>query len=219
MNNVGENILELKKGLAENVTLVAVSKTKPLNMIQDAYDKGQRVFGENKVQDLADKYEALPKDIEWHMIGHLQTNKVKYIVPFVNLIHGVDSVKLFKEINKRARNSNRIQPVLLQIHIAQEDTKFGLSFEEAEELLALSISEEFTNITIQGFMGMATNTEDENQVESEFKSLHNFYLEKKKEYTSLDTLSMGMSGDYTLAIACGSNMIRIGSTLFGARNY
>ena len=219
MNNVGENILELKKGLAENVTLVAVSKTKPLNMIQDAYDKGQRVFGENKVQDLADKYEALPKDIEWHMIGHLQTNKVKYIVPFVNLIHGVDSVKLFKEINKRARNSNRIQPVLLQIHIAQEDTKFGLSFEEAEELLALSISEEFTNITIQGFMGMATNTEDENQVESEFKSLHNFYLEKKKEYTSLDTLSMGMSGDYKLAIACGSNMIRIGSTLFGARNY
>lgn len=219
MSNVGDNILEFKKSLSEHVTLVAVSKTKPNHMILDAYNIGQRVFGENKVQELVDKHEALPKDIEWHMIGHLQTNKVKYIAPFVSLIHGIDSLKLLKEINKRAKNSKRIQPVLLQIHIAQEETKFGLSFEDANELLALSESEDFSNVVVHGFMGMATNTEDQNQVEKEFKSLHTYYLKKQKEYATIETLSMGMSGDYKLAVTCGSNMIRIGSTLFGARNY
>ncbi|MBD80721.1 MAG: YggS family pyridoxal phosphate-dependent enzyme [Crocinitomicaceae bacterium] len=216
---VGNNILEFNKELPKEVSLVAVSKTKPNEMILDAYNAGHRIFGENKIQDLVAKYEALPKDIEWHMIGHLQTNKVKYITPFVSLIHGVDSLKLLKEINKRAKNSERVQNILLQIHIAQEETKFGLSYDEARELLKVSNTSEFNNVQVKGFMGMATNTNDSEAIKKEFKGLNEFYLESKLEYPEIDTLSMGMSGDYKLAIACGSNMIRIGSTLFGARNY
>ena len=219
MSNVGENTINFKKNIPENVTLVAVSKTKPMSMILEAYAIGQRIFGENKVQDLVDKYEALPKDIEWHMIGHLQTNKVKYIAPFVNLIHGVDSLKLLTEINKRAKNASRIQPLLLQIHIADEETKFGLSFVEANEILTLSKTEELKHISIKGFMGMSTNTPDKSQVKKEFKSLNDFFESKRIDHPEIDVLSMGMSGDYELAIANGSNMIRIGSTLFGARNY
>jgi pyridoxal phosphate enzyme (YggS family) len=219
MSEVVENIQKFKKNIPENVTLVAVSKTKPMPMILEAYEIGHRVFGENKVQDLVDKYEALPKDIEWHMIGHLQTNKAKYIAPFVSLIHGVDSSKLLIEINQRAKKSDRIHPVLLQLHIADEESKFGLSYEEANELLALSKTEELSHITIKGFMGMSTNTEDQSQVEKEFKGLNDFYKSKKLEYPEIEILSMGMSGDYELAIANGSNMVRIGSTLFGARNY
>lgn len=217
--SVGKNILEFRKGVSEEVTLVAVSKTKPNEMIMDAYDAGQRVFGENKVQDLAAKYEALPKDIEWHMIGHLQTNKVKYIAPFVSLIHGVDSLKLMKEINKRARSNERVQDILLQLHIAEEETKFGLSFEEAKGLLATSLTDGFENVRVVGFMGMATNTDDSGQVVKEFESLSTFYNEQQHQNNNIQILSMGMSGDFELAIAAGSNMIRIGSTLFGARNY
>ncbi|MGB0391780.1 MAG: YggS family pyridoxal phosphate-dependent enzyme [Salibacteraceae bacterium] len=217
--NVGKIIQDFKHTLPEHVKLVAVSKTKPMHMIQDGYDLGQRIFGENKVQDLTAKYEALPKDIEWHMIGHLQSNKVKYIAPFVSLIHGVDSEKLLKEINKRAGQNDRIQNVLLQIFIASEETKFGLSFEEADELIQLSKTSEFANINVVGFMGMASNTDDQEKVKKEFEGLNGFYLKHKESNSNFTTLSMGMSGDYQLAIDCGSNMIRIGSSLFGARNY
>ena len=217
--NVGEIIKEFKSTLPNEVKLVAVSKTKPLHMIQEGYDFGQRIFGENKVQDLAAKYEALPKDIEWHMIGHLQTNKVKYLAGFVSLIHGVDSAKLLKEINKRAAQHNRVQNVLLQLFIASEETKFGLSFEEADELIRLSQSEAYANVNVVGFMGMASNTDNEEKVKQEFQSLNSFYQKHKESNSNFTTLSMGMSGDYKLAIECGSNMIRIGSSLFGARNY
>lgn len=215
---VGKNIVEFKKSLPSEVCLVAVSKTKPNELILDAYQIGQRIFGENKVQDLVAKYESLPKDIEWHMIGHLQRNKVKYIAPFVVLIHGVDSAKLLAEINKQALKANRIQAVLLQIHIAQEESKFGLSFSEAEEILNDRKNGNYPNVKIEGLMGMATNSDDQNVVNKEFSNLHNFYKKNKDEF-ALSTLSMGMSGDYNVAIANGSNMIRIGSTLFGARNY
>jgi pyridoxal phosphate enzyme (YggS family) len=214
---VGKNITEFKKHIPEHVTLVAVSKTKPNELIVDAYDAGQRVFGENKVQDLVAKYESLPKDIQWHMIGHLQSNKVKYIAPFVSLIHGVDSLKLLKEIDKRAGQNKRVQAVLLQLHIAQESTKFGLSYTEAEEILDQQLN--FTNIEIQGFMGMATNTQNHNQIKTEFSNLQAFFLKQQTKHSVLKTLSMGMSNDYELAIECGSNMIRIGSTLFGLRSY
>ena len=216
---IKENLSLIKSRIPESVVLVAVSKTKSNKLIMEAYNSGHRVFGENKVQEMVLKWETLPKDIEWHMIGHLQTNKAKYIAPFVSLIHGVDSSKLLIEINKRAKKSDRIQPVLLQLHIADEESKFGLSYEEANELLALSKTEELSHITIKGFMGMSTNTEDQSQVEKEFKGLNDFYKSKKLEYPEIEILSMGMSGDYELAIANGSNMVRIGSTLFGARNY
>jgi PLP dependent protein len=217
--SISDNINALKSTLPKNVTLVAISKTKPNEAILEAYQNGQRIFGENKVQELTDKYESLPKDIEWHMIGHLQSNKVKYIAPFVNLIHGVDSFKLLQEINKRAQQNNRTINCLLQIHIAKEETKFGFSEEEVIHLLN---SEEFAtlkNITIAGLMGMATFTDNQEQIKQEFKTLKVLYSTLKTQHPTLNTLSMGMSGDYKIAIECGSTMIRVGSSIFGERNY
>lgn len=217
--SISTNLNEIKSSIPENVTLVAVSKTKPNEAIVEAYENGQRIFGENKVQELTDKYEALPKDIEWHMIGHLQSNKVKYIAPFVSLIHGVDSYKLLKEINKRALQNSRTINCLLQIHIAQEQTKFGFSEEEIIELLTSDKFKELKNINIVGLMGMATFTENESQIKDEFNSLKNLYDKISSSHFPLSILSMGMSGDYQLAIECGSNMVRIGSSIFGERNY
>lgn len=216
-----EHIKALKEKIGGEVELVAVSKTKPAAAIQEAYDCGQRVFGENKVQEMCAKYEMLPKDIEWHMIGHLQSNKVKYMAPFVRMIHGVDSFKLLQEIDKQGKKNDRVINCLLQFHIAQEETKFGLSLEEALNILA---SEEFLslkNIAICGVMGMATFTDKEEQVRAEFRSLHDYFQRLKSEFFKMDDhfkhISMGMSGDYRLAIDEGSTMIRVGSSIFGAR--
>jgi hypothetical protein len=214
---IAENLKNTLATIPSEVTLVAVSKTKPNSAIMEAYEAGQRVFGENKVQDLAAKAEILPKDIQWHMIGHLQSNKVKYIAPFVHLIHGVDSLKLLQEINKRASQNNRIIDCLLQIHIAQEETKFGLDEQEAAALLKIAI--DLKNIRITGLMGMATNTSNEDQVRKEFNYLKNLSIKLQTYNCKLQTVSMGMTGDYQIAINEGSNMVRIGSAIFGARNY
>lgn len=211
--SVKNNILHLQKHLADNVHLVAVSKTKPNELIIEAYGAGQRIFGENKVQELVEKEESLPKDIEWHMIGHLQTNKVKYIAPFVSLIHAVDSKKLIKEINKRAKQNNRVIKCLLQVHIAQEESKFGLDKDGVIEILKT----DFPNVSIVGLMGMATFTDNKNQVRKEFKYLKDSYDELKESQPNFSILSMGMSGDYSIAIEEGSNMVRIGSSIFGER--
>ncbi|CAL2083933.1 YggS family pyridoxal phosphate-dependent enzyme [Tenacibaculum sp. 190524A02b] len=216
---IKNNLHTIKSQLSTDVTLVAVSKTKPVSDIQEAYDAGQRVFGENKIQEMASKYDVLPKDIEWHMIGHLQRNKVKYMAHFVSLIHGVDSLKTLVEINKQAKKHNRVIKCLLQAKIAKEDTKFGLSFGEITEILNSDILKELENITIVGFMGMATFTDNQEQLSEEFSSLNKFYQQQKKVFPNLTTLSMGMSGDYQLAIEKGSNMVRIGSSIFGVRNY
>lgn len=214
-------IKNLHSTLPENVMLVAVSKTKPVSDILEAYKAGQRIFGENKVQEMCDKQPQLPDDIEWHLIGHLQTNKVKYMAPFVALIHGVDSLKLLKEIDKQAQKNNRIISCLLQIYIAEEETKFGLSEDELAEIIN---SDEFKNlqhIKVVGFMGMATYTEFDEQIRKEFthlKSIFDKYKPLKTQNLELKTLSMGMSGDYQIAIECGSTMVRIGSTIFGNRN-
>jgi pyridoxal phosphate enzyme (YggS family) len=219
---IKENLDNINKSIPDNVILVAVSKTKPIADIQEAYDAGQRVFGENKVQEMVTKYDELPKDIEWHMIGHLQRNKVKYMAHFVNLIHGVDSLKTLKEINKQAKKHNRVINCLLQAHIAEEDTKFGLSFEEISEIKSSEIFSEYKNIKVIGLMGMATFTDDEVKIKNEFTSLKTYFDTAKKEVLEnfdLKILSMGMSGDYQLAIDCGSTMVRIGSSIFGARNY
>ena len=214
MINVGKkSILHYKKHLADNVHLVAVSKTKPNDLILEAYEAGQRIFGENKVQELVEKEQSLPKDIEWHMIGHLQTNKVKYIAPFVSLIHAVDSIKLLEEINKRAKNNNKVIRCLLQLHIAKESSKFGLNKEGILEIL----ESKFSNVSIVGLMGMATFTSDEKQIREEFKYLKGFYDELKEQHPGFSILSMGMSGDYDIAIEEGSNMVRIGSSIFGSR--
>jgi hypothetical protein len=217
--SVADNLKKIKETLPKDVTLIAVSKTKPAEMILEAYNAGHRDFGENKVQEMVAKYEQLPKDIRWHQIGHLQTNKVKYIAPFVYLIHSVDSLKLLKEINKRAEQNNRIIQVLLQIYIAQEETKFGLSFEEAQMLLKSEEVTEMQHIKIVGFMGMATNTVNQEQIKKEFCSLKSFYEKTKIEYPEFKYLSMGMSSDYKIALQCGSNMIRVGSAVFGERFY
>jgi hypothetical protein len=213
--------IEIKKSLPPEITLVAVSKTKPIEDIIAIYHCGQKIFGENKVQELCSKYELLPKNIEWHLIGHLQTNKVKYIAPFVSLIHAVDSLKLLQEINKEAAKNNRVINSLLQIYIANEDSKFGLEYDEVEALLQ---GKEFTalqNIKIVGLMGMATNTSDEQIVSKEFMSLADFFKKLKSSESLINhdfkIISMGMSNDYTIAIACGSNMVRIGSSIFGSR--
>ena len=211
---IASNLKAITSSLPKEVALVAVSKTKPNTAILEAYQTGQRVFGENKVQELVQKAEELPKDIAWHMIGHLQTNKVKFIAPFVSLIHGVDSLKLLKEINKRAEQNNRIIDCLLQVHIASESTKFGFGLSEVTS--ALNQAEEFKNIRITGLMGMATFTDDTQQVVNEFKSLKTVFDSIKNEH--ITTLSMGMSGDYKLAIEQGSTMIRVGSAIFGHRN-
>ncbi|NER17595.1 YggS family pyridoxal phosphate-dependent enzyme [Spongiivirga citrea] len=222
-SNIAKAINSYIDELPSHVTLVAVSKTKPNDTIMEAYDAGQRVFGENKIQDMATKWEALPKDIEWHMIGHVQRNKVKYMAPFVSLIHGVDSLKLLKEIDKQAKKNNRIINCLLQVHIAQESTKFGFDDAEIRNLISSNELSELDNIVIQGLMGMATFTDDEEQIKSEFKSLNALFTELKNKPDTANLkpqiLSMGMSGDYQLAIDCGSTMVRIGSSIFGARNY
>jgi len=221
--SIAENIDLVKANLPVQVQLVAVSKTKPANLLMEAYAHGQRAFGENKVQELAWKFEELPKDIEWHFIGHMQTNKVKYIAPFVHLIHGVDSFKLLKTIDAEAKKVNRIIPCLLQFYIAEEETKFGFSIDEVNEILQSAEFLQLKNIQISGVMGMATYTDDENQIHKEFASLKTIFDTLKSAYFSESPefceISMGMSGDYRIAIEEGSTMVRIGSTIFGERNY
>jgi pyridoxal phosphate enzyme (YggS family) len=216
--NISENIKEFISKIPEHVDLVAVSKTKPNEDLLEAYHAGQRIFGENKIQEMTDKWEALPKDIEWHMIGHVQTNKVKYMAPYVSLVHAVDKMKLLKEINKRAKQNERTIRCLLQLKIAEEDSKFGMSKEDLQALMANEKLSDFENVKIVGLMGMATFTEDEEQIEREFSFLKQTYDELKAKYNQLEILSMGMSGDYKLGIKHGSNMIRIGSAIFGKRN-
>lgn len=222
--SISKNLNNIKSQLPAKVTLVAVSKTKPVADLMEAYNAGQRIFGENKIQEMTDKWEVMPKDIEWHMIGHVQTNKVKYMAPYVSLIHGVDSLKLLQEINKQAAKNNRVIDCLLQVYIAEEESKFGLDEQELDEILneIQHNKENYKNIRIVGLMGMATFTENQNQIEKEFKHLKTIFDKYKKlntEHCQLNTLSMGMSGDYQLAISCGSTMVRIGSSIFGSRNY
>jgi pyridoxal phosphate enzyme (YggS family) len=218
MNNYKEIAQELN---IKNVTLVAVSKTKPNAAIQEMYDEGQRIFGENRVQELTQKHEDLPKDIQWHLIGHLQTNKVKYVASFVQMIHSVESLKLLAEINKQAKRNNRVIDCLLQMRIAQEETKFGMTTEMVTDLLNSDTYKGYENIRILGVMGMATFTDNKNQVETEFKTLksifHNLKENHFSENSNFKEISMGMSGDYKLAIEAGSTMVRIGSLLFGSR--
>jgi len=220
---IAEQIKNITSSLPTTTRLIAVSKTKPVEDIQEAYNAGQRVFGENKALEMRDKHEALPKDIEWHFIGHLQTNKIKYIIPYVSLIHSIDSLNLLKEVNKEATKKGRKVDCLLQFHIAQEDTKFGLSYEEAEQLLSSTEYKQMENIRIVGVMGMATFTDNNTQVSAEFGSLRTIFDRLKKEYFSAEEsfceLSMGMSDDYHLAIEQGSTLVRVGSAIFGKRNY
>jgi PLP dependent protein len=221
--NIAENIETIKKNLPKGVKLVAVSKTKPNEDIIAAYNGGHKIFGENKVQELVGKYEELPKDIEWHFIGHLQTNKVKLIIPFVQLIHGVDSFKLLKVIDSEAKKQNRQVKCLLQFYIAEEETKFGLTLTEAEEILRSPDFKLLKNICIAGVMGMATYTENTGQIRTEFKLLNTIFKALKNEYFSelknFTEISMGMSDDYQIAIEEGSTLIRVGSKIFGERNY
>ena len=219
--SIKENLLKIKSSLPENVTLVAVSKTKPIADLLEAYNAGQRIFGENKIQEMTEKWEIMPKDIQWQMIGHIQTNKVKFMAPYVSLIHGVDSLKLLEEINKQALKNNRIIDCLLQIHIAEEETKFGLNEDELKELLASETFKNLNNIKIIGLMGMATFTENQDQIKKEFEHLKSIFDTIKSlsiVNCQLSILSMGMSGDYKLAISCGSTMVRIGSSIFGERS-
>ncbi len=218
--SISQNLLRIKSSLPKQITLVAVSKTKPISDLMEAYEVGQRIFGENKIQEMAEKWELMPKDIQWHMIGHVQTNKVKFMAPFVHLIHGVDSLKLLEEINKQALKNNRIIDCLLQIHIAEEETKFGLDQDELNVLLASPTFQKMKNIRVVGLMGMATFTNVQNQIKKEFAYLKSIFDDLQPlniEQCQLSTLSMGMSGDYQLAIACGSTMVRIGSSIFGGR--
>ncbi len=223
--SITQNLTEIKSQLPAHVTLVAVSKTKPVADLMEAYTAGQRIFGENKIQEMTDKWEQMPKDIEWHMIGHVQSNKVKFMAEYVSLIHGVDSLKLLQEINKQAKKYNKVIDCLLQIHIAEEETKFGLDKLELEEILkqVQNDKSEFENIRIVGLMGMATFTENTTQIEKEFNHLKSIFDKLSKipftHNLKPNILSMGMSGDYKLAISCGSTMVRIGSSIFGNRNY
>ncbi|SFR45181.1 hypothetical protein SAMN04490243_1675 [Robiginitalea myxolifaciens] len=216
--NIAQNLKEITSELPDSVTLVAVSKTKPESDILEAYESGHRDFGENKVQELVAKKDKLPGDIRWHMIGHLQRNKVKYIADFVSLIHGVDSLRLLKEINKRAGQAERVVDCLLQMHIAEESTKFGLDSDELQEILEDDPKEQFPHVRIRGLMGMATFTDDQKQVKREFEMLKSLFDQYRPGRVDFDILSMGMSGDYEIAIATGSTMVRIGSSIFGARN-
>ena len=217
--SIATNLHAIKEILPDTVTLVAVSKTKSIEEILEAYKSGQRVFGENKIQEMAQKWGTLPKDIQWHMIGHVQRNKVKYMTEFVSLIHGVDSLRLLMEINKQAKKYNRKISCLLQMHIAEEDTKFGLDISEMNAIINSEEFSQFENIKIVGLMGMATFTSDASQIRKEFKHLKCIFDELKNLLPDVSTLSMGMSGDYTIAIEEGSNMVRIGSSIFGSRNY
>lgn len=217
--SIKSNLTEILSQLPSHVTLVAVSKTKPVKDLMEAYSSGQRIFGENKIQEMVDKHHQMPKDVQWHMIGNVQRNKVKYMASFVDLIHGVDSEKLLNEINKQAEKHQRTINCLLQIKIAQEDTKFGMTSEAAHTLLASDHFKTLKNIAIVGLMGMASFTEDTAQIKEEFTGLKNTFNSLKKTNPSLEIISMGMSGDYPLAIDCGSTMIRVGSRIFGFRNY
>lgn len=216
--SIKENLKEIQSTIPADVTLVAVSKTKPVEDLQEAYEAGMRDFGENKIQEMCDKYVVLPKDIRWHMIGHVQTNKVKYMAPFVHLIHGVDSLRLLKEIDKQAARNERVIDVLLQVFIADEETKFGLDASELQEILSQEI-QQLPNVRVVGLMGMATFTDDENQIRSEFKTLKSLFDQHQKNHPEMNIVSMGMSGDYAIAIEEGSTMVRIGSSIFGHRNY
>ena len=221
--SIQNNLRSIQATLPENVTLVAVSKTKPVSDLMEAYEAGQRIFGENKIQEMTEKWEVMPKDIQWHMIGHVQTNKVKYMAPFVSLIHGVDSLKLAQEINKQAQKNNRIIDCLLQVYIAEEESKFGLDEKELNEIFEFvqDAKNEMNHIRIVGLMGMATFTNNKNQIKKEFsrlKTIFDSYSNLNTKNCQLNTLSMGMSGDYQLAIECGSTMVRIGSSIFGNRN-
>jgi PLP dependent protein len=220
--SIQNNLRSIHTTLPENVTLVAVSKTKPVSDLIEAYEAGQRIFGENKIKEMTDKWEAMPKDIQWHMIGHVQTNKVKYMAPFVSLIHGVDSLKLLQEINKQAAKNNRVIDCLLQVYIAEEESKFGLDEEELSEVLkhVQQDKNEMNHIRIVGLMGMATFTDNQTQIKKEFsrlKTIFDQFANLNTKNCQLNTLSMGMSGDYKLAIECGSTMVRIGSSIFGGR--
>lgn len=216
---ISENLKNLKSKLPNEVTLIAVSKTKPVSDLMQAYNAGHKDFGENKVQEMESKWQEMPKDIQWHMIGHLQRNKVKYIAPFVSLIHAVDSLRLLKEINKQAKRNERVIDCLLQIKIAEEDSKFGMDIADATALLNSEELQNFKNVKIVGLMGMATFTDDEKQISQEFQRLKKVFDQFKIEKSELKILSMGMSGDYKIAIENGSNMVRIGSAIFGERNY
>ena len=220
---IKENLNIVRASVPSNVTLIAVSKTKPVSDLQEAYDAGQRIFGENKALEMRDKHQALPDDIQWHFIGHLQTNKIKYIAPFVTLIHAIDSLSLLESVNKEAAKNNRVIDCLLQFHIAQEETKFGLDLEEARAILESESYKKLKNINICGVMGMATFTDDAAQVRNEFKSLKNIFETLKENYfvgnESFMEISMGMSDDYPIAIEEGATMVRVGSKIFGARNY
>jgi len=216
--SISKNLSNLNNSLENSVKLIAVSKTKSNQQIMEAYNQGQRAFGENKAQELSAKHEALPKDIEWHMIGHLQRNKVKYIAGFVKLIHSVDNFKLLKEINRQALKHNLIINCLLQIKIATEETKFGMSKNEAKNILVSKEFKKLKNVSILGLMGMASFTNDQEILKKEFSSLNNFFKELSSSYSTMKILSMGMSDDYKLAIELGSNMIRVGSSIFGSRN-
>lgn len=222
MKYIKDNLEKINASISDDVVLVAVSKTKPIADLQEAYDAGQRVFGENKIQEMVAKHEALPKDIQWHMIGHLQSNKVKYMAHFVDLIHGIDKIKTLKEINKQAKKHDRVINCLLQARIAKEETKFGLSFDDIATILQSLEFKELENIKVIGLMGMATFTDNKSQLKEEFLSLKNFFdsqqLITENNNCKLQTLSMGMSGDYNLAIENGSSMIRVGSSIFGNRN-
>jgi pyridoxal phosphate enzyme (YggS family) len=215
---IKKQISFIEKQIGNEVCLVAVSKTKSECEIMEAYNCGQRVFGENKVQELVSKQNNLPKDINWHMIGHLQRNKVKYIAPFIDLIHAVDNIKLLKEINKQAKKNNRKIDCLIQIKISNEESKFGMEYKEALELISNVNTSGFENINLTGFMGMASNTNNQDILKHEFSLLNNFFKEVKQTNKNLKKISMGMSNDYLLAIQCGSNMIRVGSNIFGSRN-
>lgn len=218
--SIKDNLLQIKSQLPENVTLVAVSKTKPVSDLMEAYNAGQRIFGENKIQEMTEKWEQMPKDIQWHMIGHVQTNKVKYMAEYVSLIHGVDSLKLLQEINKQAAKHNRVIDCLLQMYIAEEETKFGLDEKELEDILHFVQNDKFQNIKVVGLMGMATFTDNQTQIKKEFLNLKSTF-DKINSLSivnyQLSIISMGMSGDYNLAIECGSTMVRIGSSIFGRR--
>ena len=220
--SIQNNLRSIQASIPKNVTLVAVSKTKPVSDLMEAYEAGQRIFGENKIQEMTDKWEAMPKDIQWHMIGHVQTNKVKYMAPYVSLIHGVDSLKLLQEINKQAQKNNRVIDCLLQVYITEEESKFGLDEEELSEALkqVQNDKNELNHIRIVGLMGMATFTNNQIQVKKEFsrlKTIFDHYSTLNSKNCQLNILSIGMSGDYALAIECGSTMVRIGSSIFGGR--
>jgi len=220
--SIKQNLQNIKSNLPKNVTLVAVTKTKPISDIMEAYNAGHKVFGENKIQEMCEKFEQLPKDIEWHMIGHVQRNKVKYMAEFVSLIHGVDSFKLLKEINKQAEKHNRTINCLLQIKIASEESKFGMTPDEANQIIKSKEFSDLKHVCIKGVMGMATFTKDSIQIKKEFLYLKKIFGELKSNSipnTDFKIISMGMSSDYQIAVDCGSNMVRIGSSIFGPRNY